>query len=102
LHGLWAIAILVLLNSCGGARNVDSISISLTILEIVLVVALVGGFWVIRPEVKEAARDAAKEAAVLEARRATEEWLSANGGSSANPQALADALDKDDGDGEGT
>lgn len=63
LHIVWAVAILLLLNSCGNARDLDSLSISLTILEIVVVVALIGGFWLLRPEVRETTETEARAVA---------------------------------------
>lgn len=98
LHIAWAIVLLLLLNSCGRARNIDAISISLTILQIVIAIALVGGFWILRPEVKETARNEARETALHEARRAVEEWRNATTGGPENIQGLADALDKEDAD----
>lgn len=93
LHILWAFLILTLLNSCGSRRNFDGLSVSLAALEIFLIVAFVAGFWILRPEVKDAAREEAKRVATLEARRAAQEWLADRSGSDEQIQTMIDAMD---------
>ncbi|WP_146227448.1 hypothetical protein [Pseudoroseicyclus aestuarii] len=101
LHGFWALLILYLLNAKGGVQDSNALAASVTILQAVLVVALVGGFWIIRPEVKEAATQTAEEIAerlaAPAARRAALEWIEAQGERRAvDNQSLVDALGEED------
>lgn len=100
LHALWLMFFLLTLHSCGAERNFDSISVSLMILEIVIVGGALGGFWILRPEVKETARYEAAKAAEPEARRAAEEWLESRFGTASSANDLQEMINKlEDGEG---
>lgn len=61
----WLYAVLILLSlllpfNSDGSPDVNNISVSLTVLEVFLVVLAIGGFWVIRGEVRIAAQREAR------------------------------------------
>lgn len=98
--------VLLLWNVSGTANNTDSLSVSLTVLEILLAVVALGGFFLIRSAAVRAAEDEArseaKRLAPLVAKRAALEFLNsriwdANSTSSTNDgmTAMMQALDED-------
>ena len=105
VYGLFLLFGLVLTWNVAGNDNANTLSISITVLEIFLVVFAVGGFWLIRSNAREAARDEARETAERIAReiaepaayRAASEWLDRNrrdgDGDVSTYQRMFDSLD---------
>ncbi|MCT8266783.1 MULTISPECIES: hypothetical protein [Afifella] len=56
LHGLWAFLILLIWNSSGDP-DVSNLSFSITLLQTFLILLAVGGFWLLRSEVRSRAAE---------------------------------------------
>ncbi|TNE47796.1 MAG: hypothetical protein EP341_09095 [Sphingomonadales bacterium] len=79
--------ILLLWNVSGGLEDVDSLAVSITVLEVFIAIAAIGGFWTLRSSARDAAAEEArsiseevskrevKEIAAPVARRAMIEYL---------------------------
>jgi len=110
LNFLVLFIILLRWNLSGVPNDFDTISISLTVLEMFLFVVALGGFWMFRGIVKEKAEDVAKsvsepiakeiaqKTAEIVARRVAEEFQQGQVGAGQNnsPQDLADAMADDE------
>lgn len=109
--GLVNLFLIVLLwNVSGQVSDIDSLSVSITVLEMFLAVVALGGFWVIRGSAREAAateaRDIAKSQAEQIARQTALDYVNAIVGTKSNETAinsvtdLMQALDEEGGDDE--
>lgn len=111
VYGAWMLLLtlaMVFLWNSSGEKDLDALSVSLTILEIFLVIFAVSGFWLVRANARETARDEARDEALREARRVAEpvarraaiDWLmnKVDGGPADASDSLQEMMDSLDGD----